>query len=362
MENPSNNDDNNSTRRSISEKIQDYLLKNPWLVIWNGSLLVGGLIFWIYFFQIQYFPDLTGNESILLLPLAAMTGMLFIVLLSFIIMSPSLFRWIIVSPENLRKDLNTNDKKDDYELFWYFFSIGLFYAAAFLIAGENIILLLVISLLLQVLIYCLGLGKCSVFVGWFFSCFFSLFPLHLLSSLNYQNENVFWLYFLVLIMNYIFSLGQERYKKNWWFLSIPVFSIMVLIGIMKDPLIPKMVFSSFQLGNFPVARLLLDEKGCEIIEKMDLACESSSKNKKVCIEVKKHNISAKGCYLENIHVLSRMGKDFLLKVESSKDNNMKIKIPKVNVLSWLTCETKTQGNKKNDDPTQTASDHKKDCR
>ena len=78
------------------EKIQQYIFKNLLSVLWTASLLVGGFIFWLYFFQIQYFPDLDFDESILFLVVAAITGIFFLLFFAFLFMSPYFFRGLML--------------------------------------------------------------------------------------------------------------------------------------------------------------------------------------------------------------------------------------------------------------------------
>jgi len=98
MANPNNSDDkkNMDTQPSVTEQIREYIMSNLLSVIWSASLLVGGLIFWLYFFQIQYFPDLSFGESGLLLPLAAITGVFFLLLMAFMFMLPYFIRWVML--------------------------------------------------------------------------------------------------------------------------------------------------------------------------------------------------------------------------------------------------------------------------
>ncbi len=56
---------------SIKEKISKYVFSNLLSVLWTISLLAGGIIFWLYFSEIQYFPDLAFDESVLFLIIAA---------------------------------------------------------------------------------------------------------------------------------------------------------------------------------------------------------------------------------------------------------------------------------------------------
>jgi hypothetical protein len=97
---------------------------------------MGGLIFWIYFFQIQYFPDLDFDESVLLLLLAAITGIFFLLLMAYIFMIPYFFRWLMLFAYELelagKDEQKENREKTVGELIWYFSSIFLVFLAYFL--------------------------------------------------------------------------------------------------------------------------------------------------------------------------------------------------------------------------------------
>ncbi len=126
MENPSNNDDNNSTRRSISEKIQDYVLEHLLTVMWSFSLLIGGFIFWLYFFQIEYLPDLNFQEIILFLAAAALLGLVYVCGFFILLLSPtiiySLFLWegIVQNEDKGSKQINDWLKNDIARKFMFF--------------------------------------------------------------------------------------------------------------------------------------------------------------------------------------------------------------------------------------------------
>ncbi len=143
MANPNNSDDkkNMDTQPSVTEQIRKYIMENLLSVIWSVSLLVGGLIFWVYFFQIQYFPDLSFDESVLLFPLATITGILLLLLMAFIFMLPYFIRCVIfksVKSSNTEKDEQTK-RKTVGELAWFFGSIFVANLALLFFIYQNII-------------------------------------------------------------------------------------------------------------------------------------------------------------------------------------------------------------------------------
>lgn len=150
MKSSVNSKENKNNSISIPEKVLEYILSNLLSVPWNVSLLVGGIIFWLYFFQIQYFPDLNFDESILFLPVAAITGFLFLLLMASIFMTPYFFRWLMLLADepvlagkngregnkagwgNIWSVKPANTKKNNKELLWYFISIYLIFLAYYL--------------------------------------------------------------------------------------------------------------------------------------------------------------------------------------------------------------------------------------
>jgi len=100
-------------------------------VLWTISLLAGGIIFWLYFFEIQYFPDLAFDESVLFLIIAAITGIIWLLFTAFLIMSPYFFRWWLFWDLNWPSTQNDEEKPDN-EIYWYFGTIVLVFCDVFL--------------------------------------------------------------------------------------------------------------------------------------------------------------------------------------------------------------------------------------
>jgi hypothetical protein len=69
--------------------LQEYVFKNPFLVLWNCALILGGLITFGHFSSIKYFPDLDIKTASSFLLGIALLGLLLTTLLALTLIAPS---------------------------------------------------------------------------------------------------------------------------------------------------------------------------------------------------------------------------------------------------------------------------------
>ena len=69
--------------------LQDYVFKNPFLVLWNCALILGGLITFSHFSSIKYFPDLDIKTASSFLLGIALLGLLLTTVLALTLVAPS---------------------------------------------------------------------------------------------------------------------------------------------------------------------------------------------------------------------------------------------------------------------------------
>jgi len=70
-------------------KISDYCSKNPFLILWNVALVLGGLITFSHFSSVRYFPDLDIKTLSAFLLGIALLGVALILLLAVVLVVPS---------------------------------------------------------------------------------------------------------------------------------------------------------------------------------------------------------------------------------------------------------------------------------
>jgi hypothetical protein len=394
MANPNYDDDkkNMDTQPSVTEQIREYIMENLLSVIWSASLLVGGLIFWLYFFQIQYFPDLTFDESVLLLLLATFTGIFFLLLMATLLMTPYFFRWIMLTAYHYDSGFDETDRQKWRlgELVWYFISIYLAIVAISLNASkevkfdfsksyymvcwifensEYVILALSIVVLIGHILCYLGetiwnfirkclcqftskkndkakkrkkdetkgednLGKLVVLWGWLLSVLTSFVPLIILIAIEAQTESFDDTNLIILLAGFYFLVmminGIYAYFQEQAKKRKWWYYSIPLLGLLVI----------FYLAGEPIIPKLVMKKfhlGSFTAEQLILDKEGckllrSMGLKPMPIKDKNDN-DLKECYLKKICILSRLGHVFALekKVESKKFN---FYIPKDHVLSW----------------------------
>ena len=175
----------------------------------------------------------------------------------------------------------------------------------------------------------------TIFFSWLISVASLFAPIFLLSffvrkagvSKDQDQIIIFFIFFInVFVANWAYAYLQEVEEKNkYWAPLLPILAVIISLMIVKKPIIPKLVMHNFQLGSFKVNRLILDETGCQILNNFELA-PKPEKNEFI------HQ--PKGCVLENVLILSRLGREFRLEQEINKDETVIFNIPKQHVLSW----------------------------
>jgi hypothetical protein len=94
---------------------------------------------------------------------------------------------------------------------------------------------------------------------------------------------------------------------------------------------------------------VVDEKGCEILKELELIPNSVD--------------DQKPCHLENIKILSRLGRSFYLKKTRQNMSPLCFTIPSEHVLSWsiVPDKQKKAGKVKNSNSNHTSGDDKKEA-
>jgi hypothetical protein len=74
---------------SIFQRLLDYVLKNPFLTLWNVALLVGGMIALFYFAQLGYLPDFDPKSAASTLIAIATLGCVLVAFLTLVFIVPA---------------------------------------------------------------------------------------------------------------------------------------------------------------------------------------------------------------------------------------------------------------------------------
>lgn len=357
------------------ENIQQYTFKNLLSVLWTASLLVGGIIFWLYFHNIQYFPDLDFDESVLFLLVAAITGGYILVITTLVFMSPYFFRWLMLL-EQLKPSLlilpstpSDKEKASDNERIWYFFSLFfVFYAyiiyfdleykfknpwfscgiPGLIISGIILGHFRVYSLCNRIKRLLLWIKnkvlrksdekndkqepkEINMFGPWIVSLLFLAFikiwfldPLiEKMAPTDHSDQVILIILFLLTLGLVYLVVGHflERLKRPWWYVA-PLALIFLSFIILLISSIPEVVMGKYKFGNFETRRLLVNKEGCAILENLELIPRPAK--------------DQKTCHLKNIKILSRLGHSFYIEITETTHQCIPLRftIPSKHVLSW----------------------------
>lgn len=88
--------DNNPSQRTFSEHLVDYATKNPFLALWNTSLIVGGLFGYLHYSRIGYIPEIDLPAAVTIFIALALTGIFSTMALVFLFQLPAFFLRLIL--------------------------------------------------------------------------------------------------------------------------------------------------------------------------------------------------------------------------------------------------------------------------
>jgi len=350
------------------EKIRQFLFKNPFLFLWNVGLLLGGFIFVLYFYEIHYLPNIDGSEWLYLLPIIAVTGVAVLVFMGVMFLLPCFFRWYVnvlfgnANKEEAREEKESEIKK---EIVIYHLTVTMpvliwmllaFFFYSSINSSLSAIVLWLVSVLIPLVLYVFRSGVLSLYgrrniisliISWVLSSLIFLYmmlkiiessaPIFLPGLSKFPEWLGYFVYVILVIMIsicvvflniFITQVNENLVRINGIFeifgFLLLFFLVLIFVAVLyRDPTVPKLVMSIYKVGGFSPDRIILDEKGCKIFEK--ILCESG-KNENKCqmgCEIKELHV------LKNITILSRLGSEMLLQYD-----NHRFLVPKSSVISW----------------------------
>ncbi len=376
MNNSDNNDRPERDLQSFQEKTLNYIVSNLLPVLSVTSLLVGGFIFWLYYFNIRYFPDLNFNESVLFLLVAAITGVVIIVVLAILIIFPYILHSLVLKQQNHTglssdEDLTPHQQPlpidpenfNYFENFWYFLSMFIVCYVIFLelflkpyveleleckwmyFAYLSFLAVLLVNLFIYDRV-CKLLKKLREKASknskpmrgvraWIVSIIILMLVFIAVinpivfneNSLLVANKNSLPLsylaiFVLICLANIMFAYYVDE-QKNIVLAVIFIIVIVLLLFFLGDVNISKVVMRMYKFGNFEASQLLVDKEGCMIV-----------KNLKIPSPIENDNT----CSIQNIKVLSSLGDSFYIESVCKPPlpcrQPLRFTIPSKNVLSW----------------------------
>jgi hypothetical protein len=369
--------------------LQEYVFKNPFLVLWNSALILGGLIAFGHFSSIKYFPDLDIKTASSFLLGIALLGLLLTTLLAVSLVAPSyLLRnevwndYFLHEPRNLgqaglRVSIDVEKtRRLPFLTLNLCYGLAAFFAFVFLSSylidrsyaqyRENVRMVggvgLVLSLAVQLLSnrywkqrdreentlsndrrghshvaqhFTLALIWISVSPGYLLLLILAVGKLKESDLIGHLCVLLFVLTFIV--VNVALSITNFNSAKS--LLIVPAVAAALTLGYLSLPSnqlsITRTVFSSFAIGDMGSTRFVVKRATCDAVNLIaagtcEIASESSG-----CIRPKSlaNRIGSEYLLVLEPHVESSAAGD-VRTIQRAPATEIRVPIPKSEVLVW----------------------------
>jgi MFS family permease len=340
----------------VSERIKGHIDLVPKLLfaLWNISLLIGALIFIIYFASIGFMPEIDVTASVTLLTVSAITGAWLLISISLALVAPSYVwaKWTI--PHEALKSLWSDEegKHSPWRAaLWFSLPLIGFIGGVFfvLVVGQQwgtvsfwggaAISLIVAGVLLWIRLpdhldwkqkgKALGIFSVS-----FLSSVFAFVPLILLVGIFigastdphlHDYAVVFALLSLFIILWFNAVVLTFKPSSLQYIVVMAMLIFLFLLPLQGFTYIPKRVMNAYQFGFIP-ASLVLDDVGCMILRGHMSLGEPLPPEDKVS--------QTKTCWISDVTIHSRLGSIYYVQMNRSDNTPVCLTIPNQHVLSW----------------------------
>lgn len=339
--------------------------------VWSFATFFGGLLFVLYYYHIEYMPELDMGNLPVLLFAAALAGIFIIFAFSIIFVLPSIVwrLWVDGTGEQRYKrlDFSARQKEDWKNLFYFFVSPFLPVMGALIIyvymrkvqnwsSWPPYVELALILISGGLLVYGTGKNKLTsldrlcYMTGWCISWLFFILPLYIIIAMIPQNMQAGIVNLLIvvgIILDCILinmaavKLSSETPKDNSEIVR-RVLGIFALGAVMPVVLfsifgawssIPCMVMRAYAFGDKQNVAIVINDEGKKIIEQIGADT--------------KYSESLKGNRVAELTLLSRLGQEYLFckgqcQAPYQKDD-LRFTLPKSTVLSITWKEKDAKG-------------------
>lgn len=355
----------------IKKEIIDHVKKNIIATFSFIFLLFGGLIFYIYYLDIKYLPDLNFINSVQLLVFASFTGILWVLSTIAMLIFPGLF-W---QKKKKKNEIIANVWSNRLLRIILIFIIPMlcvylsFYIYIVDQSKFNIIKYqwtIFFNLLFILLLYVWGLlkhktqqiawkrflidyGKCMGLA--YYGSFISILPIVLLALVfldNYKEDKKSFaigcllLTIYVVFSNVIIIVKPENVNSINWFSRVGLISFLfITVFTNTTSTFPKAIMKTYKLGNIEASSIIVDKEGCNTINKlMKFYKVKDPSNKDKLLHFTIENDS---CFIPNVHILSKLGKEayiefdeisIKIKNKEYKNKTMRFVIPSSSIITY----------------------------
>lgn len=340
-----------------------------WIIL--PSIALGGATFIVYFASIGYMPELDIQKAVYQIYTAALTGLLLFSAFSIAVIIPGLFyeNWIKQSPfkEKIEGDSFGFIR---LSLSQTFLIVGLSLLATPAInlnqSSPNIPLLNLLALTLlgfflafigiclvkdviqsdkeknikqkKIKLFSSDLRSKKLWISVLYSCTNYMFVITFFSyasvgtdALVFMSKNtgrtLIFLISIPIILIIFNKLAIEVAPKKGimrfiTFLLSGLFSVAIIQALFSDlSFLPSRIVKIYGWGNISNVNIVLNQEGCEVVKYLELNTVKKEEEDKLC-------------KLEKVHILSRFGEKYYLRLETKNTSVLDFEIPVSMIHSW----------------------------
>ncbi|WP_024599740.1 hypothetical protein [Pseudoalteromonas sp. TAE56] len=321
-----------------SVKFKEYIYGNLASIFWSIFLLIGGAIFVSYYANIGYMPDFDFKSSITLVSAASITAILTVLLFIVILILPGAF-WSGTWADSSSLRSNWEDEKGHKELFktalWFGVPILYFYGllAIFVVSWMVAIPYFLIGISLFFLVVYkkstlirkpLIAETAKMLFASFTSSILAFFPIFIVFSLSLSSlttskgSPAFVGIIVAVFIVFINVLATAKPNKINGLVYYPGLGFAAFFVVFSSfeifHRVPERVMELYKFGSIEAKKIIMKNEACETLLLLGVLPK---------VEPKKQ------CFLNDVKILSRLGKDMYLEV-----NDIKFTIKNSEILSW----------------------------
>lgn len=321
-----------------SEKLKEYIYGSLASIFWSIFLLIGGAIFVSYYANIGYMPDFDFKSSITLLSAASITAILTVLLFIVILILPGAF-WSGTWAKSSSLKSNWEDEKGHKVLFktalWFGVPILFFYGLLTIAVLNWIVAIPYFIIGISLFIYIAHkksklnrkplIEETAKMLFASFSCsilaflpIFLVFSLSLSSLTTSKGSPAFIGMVVAVFIVFINVLATAKPNKFNGLVYYPGLGVAAFVVVFSSfdifHRIPERVMEIYKFGSIEAKKIIVKSEACDTLLLLGVLPKVEPK---------------KPCSLNDVKILSRLGKDMYLEV-----NDMKFTIKNSEVLSW----------------------------
>ena len=359
---------------NIKQEIEKYISENIIKTLSFIALLFGGLVFFIYYLDIRYLPELNIISSVQLLTFASVTGFLLVFSTTTILIFPGIY-WLNSIQSSFNQVAKWSVVKINKTIWFVLPIISIYLALICFIAISvkypalhwfykltvPIIIILIWILLLwwqssrkspiskkaPISKQILNKKYSNFAILSFISSFISIYPIFMFCIILLRDGmvniegfvfKILCIATIVIVANSIIINKPNDISSIYWYSILGLLSLLIAIYITEQTAtFPRVIMNIYKLGNIEASSVILDKQGCLEVNKSMKHHEAKDKKDQII----QYEIEDETCIISNMNILSRIGKESYVQINKinieegkGEKDNIRFPVPSSSIKRW----------------------------